>query len=156
MNAQETKQAMIEIASTYRNDCVRQVQSLDKTAKNERRAWIMQKQLAENCIGFLNLTFPNDFAVREKRVFGEALHYFDEYKTDYERLEQDEKECFLVYAFAVTMVRHALLDGRMREPKTDAAGAFENTIVIGVLRKIINDWTSYWNMQGCFCCEVSL
>ena len=162
MTGNQTKEAMAAIALEKAAIYAEKLKTLDKTAKTERKALAISKQIAENCAGFVNIEFMDRFyEVREMRVYGERFHDFDEYKPLYDSLTGDDKESFLVFSFGVVMVRHSLLEKRNAFRSNgegsnvgNAQDLFEAQIITGVIEEILRDWQKFWNENGCIACEV--
>lgn len=160
MNGKETKEALSEIALKKADMYNEKIALLEKDKKIERKALTISRQIAQNCAGFVNIEFENRFyEVREMRVYGQAFHDFDEWKPVYESLSGDDRESFLVFSFAIIMVRHCLLDKRTDETdrldgKADVQKVFEAKIIISVIDEILREWQSFWNKNGCVPCEV--
>ncbi len=109
------------------------------------------------CATFLQHNFGgNYYAVREKNVFNGRWHYFDTYKDTYDALSQEDKEIFLIYAYAVSAVRDFFLDKKKAAQKdlSGAAESFENRVAIGTLELILDQWKALWDKEGCMKCEV--
>ena len=162
MTGQETKDAMTKIAQCERAVFTEKLNALPKNAKTqtERKALKICEQLAGNCSGFVQIDFSGHFYdTREKRIFSQNWNFFETYKEAYQKLDGDDKESFLVYAFAVSMVKMCFLDQRMKkleaaEAVTDVELIFESKIILGVLGKIMDGWRTWWKENGCFPCEV--
>lgn len=160
MNGEETKVALYDIAIEKSKEYAKKLAELNSTSKNERKALFISKQVAENCASFTKIEYMNRFyEVREMRVYGQEFHDFDEWKPVYNTLSGDDKESFLVFSYAIIMVRHCLLNKRKDQLKEyeqhmDIHDQFEAKIIIGVIENILCEWQKFWNKYGCIPCEV--
>ncbi len=128
---------------------------LAPTAKNERKAYAMQKSLAGICKG--SFDWVPDPAKREQTVF-QRLHYFDTYKAQYDALSPQEREAVLVFAYPVSVIQSNLLEPKIKllGSENSAEKAFEHKITVGFLRMVLAQWQAIWNEKGIFPCEVVL
>lgn len=160
MNGSEMKTALADIALTKAKEFEGKFHELDERAVNERRALLIAKTIAENCAGIVNIEFMGQYyEVRERRVFGQEFHDFDEYKPVYETLSKDDKESFLVFSFCMGMVKRDLVNIGAEEPAGSSSNrevqrAFAEKIKRGVKREILLLWQKFWNENGCVKCEV--
>ncbi len=151
MTAQQIQSGLYEIARKYEIAYTAQARTLAPTAQNERKALLIAAQFAKHCADFTKM--GENATIREKRVFHQGHHYFDTQKSAYDFLLPQDKDCFLIYAFAVTMVRHCFYDRRLQMPG-NATHNFENKVILGALDIIFQEWNTFWNAQGRLHCEA--
>ncbi len=128
---------------------------LAPTAKNERKAYAIQKSLAGICKG--SFDWVPDTAMREQTVF-QRLHYFDGYKARYDALSPQEREAVLVFAYPVSVIQSNLLEPKIKLLGSEerAEKALEHKITVGFLKMVLAQWQEVWNEKGIFPCEVVL
>ncbi len=151
MTAQQIQSGLYEIAHKYEIEYTAQANALAPTAQNERKALLIAAQLAKHCADFTKM--GENAEMREKRVFHQGLHYFDVQKSTYDSFSPQDKDCFLIYAFAVTMVRHCFYDRRL-QMQGNATHNFENKVILGALDIIFQEWNTFWNAHGRLHCEA--
>ena len=154
MNGQETMTALAAIADGYAARFIEQAAALDKTAKMEKKALMIERNMAVHCKTFALMKYDgNIYPVREKMVFRQ-YHYFDDYRAAFDALTGDARESFLVFAHAVTMIRGCFYDrhNAALDSAGDAGEIFENRLICGVLGQILADWRDWWKENGCIDC----
>lgn len=147
MNGKDTMIALHGLAKRYADEYDARLTELAPDAKIERKALSIQKNMAE-----IGGTFPryeyngHVYDTREKQVFGQ-LHYFDEHRETFERLTEGEREAFLIYTAAVSMLRCNFYDKRravLEVADADAEAVFEARLICGVVGQILDDWRQWW------------
>ena len=153
MNRQQTMTALFAIADAYAKQYEAQAAVLDRNAKIEKKALMIERNMASNCASFARMEYNgNIYPVREKMVFRQ-YHYFDAYLEEFAGLTGDARESFLVFAHAVTMVRGCFYDRHKTaleaaETAGNAEGVFENRLICGVCVQILDDWCAWWKENG--------
>lgn len=158
MKAEETKEALLVIAREAEESFEKRLSSLSPEAKTERGVLTMARNYAKNSQLWLNAFWSREPSFKEKRVF--ELHYFDKYREAYDRLtDEDERNAFLIYAFAVSMERNAFYDRSLAELRAaEKAGEVERTfktkIAVRLLGAILKRWQQWWQENGSIPCGV--
>ncbi|MBQ8551827.1 MAG: hypothetical protein IJ428_03330 [Clostridia bacterium] len=151
MNGKETMTALHELAKRYADEYVSRLAELSPDAKTERKALLIQKNMAEICAVFPKYEYNGHiYETREKQVFGQNNHYFDAYRRTYDSLDADEREAFLIYAAAITLARCNFYDKRKAEldcGEGTAESVFEARLICGVVGQILDDWCAWWRQN---------
>lgn len=160
MTAQETKDALIAIAEKYGAGINEKLAALSPDAKNERGVLKMMQNMTGHCVMFVKLASGDEnryYEVRKRRVFRE-LALFKSYREEWEKRDEEEQKCFLVYAFAFVMVYYNFYLPHKKEltPETKAADRMKAEVLCRLLRDILGDWQAWWKENGCLSCEVEL
>lgn len=153
----QTKEAMAAMAMKRAEDYGEKLKALDPAAKTERNILAMSKRIAEQCAIFTNL---GNFSVSKKRVFGGAYHDFDKVMPVLDRLSEDERDSFIIFADAVMLVRHVLRDRQEaileNESEANAEAVLKAKNILGVTGEILAEWTAFWEEKGCLSCREML
>ena len=158
MTAQQTREALIKLALAHGEGIEEKLAALPPEAKNERGALKMTQNMVQNCVMWVNIEFAGRYyEVREKRVFTE-LPLFGGYRKEWEKLSEEEQKRFLIYAFPLTMIRHAFLLPHRGELQGEckAADRFKAEVICGLLGDILREWQDWWRENGCLSCEVEI
>ncbi|MBQ2708455.1 MAG: hypothetical protein IJF67_09325 [Clostridia bacterium] len=159
MNAKETMTALYDIADAYAQRFAAEAAKLPPEAKIEKKALLIQRNIAGNCAGFPRMEYAGHILdTRERMVFAQN-HYYKDCREQFEVLTGDAREMFLVWAHAMTMVRRCFYDKHMAdlaaaEEANDVEAVFENRLICGVVGQILDDWRAWWKAHGMFDCEV--
>ncbi len=153
MEKNEMRERLEGVVDKYIAEFDEAMGRLAPTAKNERKAYAMQKSLAGICKGAFD--WVPDTARREQTVF-QHLHYFDAYKDQYNALSPQEREVVLVFAYPVSVIQSNILAPKIRllGSEESAEKAFEHKITVGFLKMVLAQWQAVWNEKGIFPCEV--
>lgn len=158
MTADELKELMYGFAAEKEDGYERQLASLDKDSKTERKALTIQKNMAKNCALFPKNHFGGRYyEVRENIVFRHIPdNIFSGYEEQYNILGGEEKKLFLVFAYPMLLVMNTFYLPRVEtvNSETDTAKVFEAKLIEGTVGEILREWQRYWNEYGCFECEV--
>ena len=159
MTTHETMTALHAIADGYAARFAAEAAKLPPEAKLERKALLIQRNIAANCAGFPRMEYAGHILdTRERMVFAQN-HYFKDYREQFEALTGDARDMFLVWAHAMTMVRRCFYDKHTAdlaaaEALGDVEAAFENRLICGVVGQILHDWRAWWKTHGAWECEV--
>ena len=150
---------MAEIAKEKRDLYVQKMAELDKNAKTEKKALAISKNMAVHCASFVTLGLnacEKGFA--ENRVFRQSWHCFDDCKPDYDSLNSEDKEIFLVFAFAVSMIKCCFYYRKKNllaaKENHTAEEVFEARIIVGVIEEIFKEWQKFWDENGVIKCRI--
>ena len=160
MTAQETKEALLRISEKYGEGIDEKLAALSSEAKNERGVLKMMQNMVGHCGMFVNIAFGGGeryFAVREKRVFRD-LALFKPCREAWEKLEEEQRKCYLIYSFAFAMVYYNFYLPHRKElaPETRAADRMKAEILCRLIGDILRDWQKWWKENGCLPCEVEI
>ena len=159
MNAKETMTALYDIADAYAQRFAAEAVKLPPEAKIEKKALLIQRNIAGNCAGFPRMEYAGHiFDTRERMIFLQN-HYYKDCREQFEQLTGDSREVFLVWAHAMTMVRRCFYDKHLAdleaaEAEGDVESAFENRLICGVVSQILDDWRGWWKEYGVLDCGV--
>ncbi len=157
MNGTETMAALCGIANKWERQYEEALAALPKEAKLERKALIIQKNMASHCGNFARIEYNGHiYDTRERMVFVQH-HRFDSCRSAYDALEGGEREMFLVWAHAVTMVRHCFYDSHREalakaEENGEAETVFEQRLICGTVGQILDEWYAWWKQNGVMKC----
>ena len=155
MNGQQTKEALLSLAVERAGEYKERLAALDPANKTETKALKMLLNLTNICAGLGNC--DNTVSVKEMQM--RNLHVFDEYLPYLDSLKGDERESFIVFAAAVSMVHFhfyapakVIVEGNSVSAKEE----FEAKVKYGCIREILEKWIAWWNENGCVKCGVAL
>ena len=156
MNEKQTKEALCSLALERAEEYKERLAGLNPANKTEIKALKMLLNLTNICAGLGNC--DNTVAVKEKQI--RFLHVFDENLPYLDSLVGDDRDSFIIFAAAVSMVYShfyakpkALVEGK---PTIGAEEAFEAKLKYDCIREILEKWIAWWGENGCVKCEVSL
>ncbi|MBQ8508951.1 MAG: hypothetical protein IJ493_03495 [Clostridia bacterium] len=157
MNGTETMAALREIAHRYQEQYDAQIEALSKDAKLERKALLIQRNMAGHCASFARMEYNGHIYDTRERMIFRSYHYFDVHRDAYAQLAGDERESFLIYAHAISMVRGCFYDKHKAELAAAEAsgnveGVFEQLLICGVVGQILDDWRAWWKKNGTMDC----
>ena len=159
MNGAQAMRELYAIAHEYSQRYDADAAKLPKEARMEKKALTIERNIAENCAGFPRMEYSGHiYDTRERMIFCQN-HYFDAYRKPFEVLDGDDRETFLIWAHAMTMVQRCFYDKHREtlaaaEASGDVEGVFENRLICGVVGQILDDWRTWWKRHGCMDCEV--
>lgn len=160
MNGAETRAALKQIAEAKSMEFESQLLHLEKTAKTERKALSMSRQIALTLANIANVDFKERiYKIKQQRVFGMDFHDFDPWRPIFEKLTGEQRESFLDFSFAVIMAKHAFYEKRKADLKkaeqsSNIEKAFECRISIGIVEDILRAWQEWWDRNGCVACKI--
>ncbi|MBQ8397777.1 MAG: hypothetical protein IJX53_06240 [Clostridia bacterium] len=168
MNTFETANALTEIAQVRVDEFDAQIAALDPTAKTERKALTIARQMASHAAAFAQMPARGgtafvggggSVAMYERRIFRE-FPWFRGCEAAYRALDEDGQGSFRTYAFAFGFIKETFYDKRkavLDAPDGASANArFEAQVICGVLGDILTAWQAWWRENGCVACEVAV
>ncbi len=164
MTGSETKAALARIAKEEVAFFEEKLAALPDENTTEKKALRISHNMAELCATFAEMFLgrKDEYQLKERRVF--QNHYFDDSRAEYDALTDEEaKNSFIAYAFAVSMIRMnfyekrknelELADSAENQTPEDVKKAFEARLICNVLDSILTKWRAWWAENGCISAE---
>lgn len=163
MNFVELEKNLVNIVNQKTKECENQLANLDKSAKTEQKALIVEKAMYDNFlrIGLLYYTTgsrENAIATFAKR-FDVLLADFPNVKKIYSQLNEEEKKNITPFIHGMCFMKTQFFDMyssqlEIANEKGDAKEIFELKIKVNATMEMLKLWQKWWNENGFVSCEV--
>ena len=163
MNFVELEKNLVDIVNQKTKECENQIAKLDKNARMEQKALLVQKAMYDNFlrIGLLYYTTGSreSAIVTFSKRLDSLLIDFPNVKELYSQLDEEDKKNITPFIHGMCFMKTQFFDMynsqlEIASEKGDAKEIFELKVKANTTMEMLQLWQKWWNENGFIPCEV--